>query len=47
MNIVKPVYVYKWVNSKQPIKYVFVPAGAADADAAAAAYSPSIAKKTL
>lgn len=41
MNIVKPVYVYKWVNSKQPIKYVFVPAGAADA-AAAAAYSPSI-----
>jgi hypothetical protein len=41
MNIVKPVYVYKWVNSKQPIKYVFVPAGAAN-DAANAAYSPSI-----
>ena len=43
MNIVKPVYVYKWVNSKQPIKYVFVPAGADPAaNAAAAAYSPSI-----
>ena len=25
MNIIKPVYVYKWVNSKQPIKYVFDP----------------------
>jgi hypothetical protein len=35
MNIVKPVYVYKWVNSKQPIKYVFDPA-------ANAAYSTSI-----
>jgi hypothetical protein len=25
MNIIKPVYVYKWVDSKQPIKYVFDP----------------------
>ena len=23
MNIIKPVYVYKWVNSKDYIKYVF------------------------
>ena len=23
MNIIKPIYVYKWVNGKEYIKYVF------------------------
>jgi hypothetical protein len=37
MNIVKPVYVYKWVNSKQSIKYVFDPSATAAANAPSAA----------
>ena len=23
MNIIKPIYAYKWINSKEYIKYVF------------------------